>query len=203
MAGATIATSAVPEAAGAPRQGPVVSAALVVMVQRGPALEQERARVELSKYQVKSARTRYWPRIGNISISRSGSGIGFYGFDDDKFDRPPSPAFPNGVDAFRYNTSCCQFSVSMTLWDNFAREDQMVSARINAENAQANLRDQTLGQQQQLAQYIGTLRTTEAQMQVQRLSLAAAEGMRDWGNTTMRVRCLQEYLDPSGGDWLR
>ena len=151
------------------------SAALVVMVQRGPTLEQERARVELSKYQVKSARTRYWPRIGNISISRSGSGIGFYGFDDEKFDRPPSPAFPQGVDAFRYNTSCCQFSVSMTLWDNFAREDQMVSARINAENAQANLRDQTLGQQQQLAQYIGTLRTTEAQMQVQRLSLAAAE----------------------------
>ncbi|HEX4904234.1 MAG TPA: carbamoyl-phosphate synthase large subunit, partial [Acidimicrobiales bacterium] len=33
-------------------------------------------------------------------------------------------------------------------------------------------------------------------------ALAAAEGMRDWGNTTMRVRCLQEYLDPSGGEQL-
>jgi carbamoyl-phosphate synthase large subunit len=33
-------------------------------------------------------------------------------------------------------------------------------------------------------------------------ALAAAEGMRDWGATTMRVRCLQEYLDPSAGEQL-
>ena len=33
-------------------------------------------------------------------------------------------------------------------------------------------------------------------------ALAAAEGMRDWGNTTLRVRCLQEYLDPSAGEQL-
>jgi len=151
------------------------SAALVVMVQRGPALEQERARVELARYTVKSARTRYWPRLSSINISRQGNGVGFYGFDDNKFDRPPSTENPRGVDAYSYNTSCCQLSVSMTLWDNFAREDQFVSAKINAENAQANLRDQQLGQQQLLAQQIGTLRTTEAQMQVQRLSLAAAE----------------------------
>ena len=136
------------------------SAALVVMVQRGPVLEQERARVALAKYGVKSARTRYWPRLSSFTISRQGSGAGFYGFDNLEYG---------------YNTSCCQVSVSMTLWDNFAREDQMVAARISAENAQANLRDQQLGQQQLLAQHIGTLRTTEAQMQVQRLSLAAAE----------------------------
>ncbi len=136
------------------------SAALVVMVQRGPALEQERARLELARYGVKTARTRYWPRVSSLSISRQGSGLGFYGYDD----------LP-----YRYNTSCCQLSISMTLWDNFARENQMVSARIAEDNAEAALRDQTMGQQQQLAQYIGTLRTTEAQMQVQRLSLAAAE----------------------------
>ena len=163
------------------------SAALVVMVQRGPALEQERARVELARYTVKSARTRYWPRLSSINISRQGNGVGFYGFDDRKFDKvatpdcPPLPATqPPGcgqdrVDAYSYNNSCCQLSVSMTLWDNFAREDQFVSAKIAAENAQATLRDQQLGQQQLFAQQIGTLRTTEAQMQVQRLSLAAAE----------------------------
>jgi outer membrane protein len=136
------------------------SAALVVMVQRGPALEQERARVELARYGVKSAKTRYWPRLSSLTISRQGSGAGFYGFDDL---------------GYNYNTSCCQISASMTLWDNFAREDQLVSARIASDNAQATLRDQQLGQQQLLAQQIGTLRTTEAQMQVQRLSLAAAE----------------------------
>ncbi len=151
------------------------SAALVVMVQRGPALEQERARVELARYAVKSAKTRYWPRLSAINVSRTGSGVGFYGFDDEKFDRAPSAQFPRGVDAFAYNTQCCQISLSMTLWDNFAREDQMVTARIQSDNAQATLRDQQLGQQQLLAQQIGTLRTTEAQMQVQRLSLAAAE----------------------------
>ena len=136
------------------------SGALVVMVQRGPVLEQERARVELARYSVKAARTRYWPRLSSLTISRQGSGPGFYGYDD--------------LD-YNYNTSCCQISVSMTLWDNFARENQMVSARIAEDNAHATLRDQELGQQQQLAQHIGTLRTTEAQMQVQRLSLAAAE----------------------------
>jgi carbamoyl-phosphate synthase large subunit len=33
-------------------------------------------------------------------------------------------------------------------------------------------------------------------------ALAAAEGMRDWGSTTLRVRSLQEYLDPEGGEQL-
>ena len=150
------------------------SAALVVMVQRGPVLEQERARAELARYNVKSAKTRYWPRLSSINVSRQGSGIGFYGFDDEKFDRPAIGS-QRRVDAFGYTTSCCQLTLSMTLWDNFAREDQMINARIQADNAQATLRDQQLGQQQLLAQQIGTLRTTEAQMQVQRLSLAAAE----------------------------
>ena len=136
------------------------SAALVVMVERGPVLEQQRAQVELARYSVKSARSRYWPRVSSVNISRGGSGAGFYGFDD----------LPYG-----YSTQCCNISVSMTLWDNFARENQLVSSRIQVENAQATLRDQELGQQQSLAQWIGTLRTTQAQMAVQRLSLAAAE----------------------------
>ena len=137
------------------------SAALVLMVDRGPVLEQQRAQVELARYSVKSARTRYWPRVSSVNISRSGSGPGFYGFDDL---------------AYRYSeTQCCNISVSMTFWDNFQRENQLVASRIQAENAEATLRDQELGQQQSLAQWIGTLRTTQAQMAVQRLSLAAAE----------------------------
>ena len=137
------------------------SAALVLMVDRGPVLEQQRAQVELARYSVKSARTRYWPRVSSVNISRSGNGPGFYGFDDL---------------AYRYSdTQCCNISVSMTFWDNFQRENQLVASRIQVENAQANLRDQELGQQQSLAQWIGTLRTTQAQMAVQRLSLAAAE----------------------------
>ena len=151
------------------------SASLVLMVDRGPVLEQQRAQLELARYGVKSARTRYWPRISSVNISRSGNGIGFYGFDDHKFDRRPTAEDPNGVDAYSYSTQCCNVSVSMTFWDNFARENQLVASRIQVENAEANLRDQELGQQQSLAQWIGTLRTTQAQMAVQRLSLAAAE----------------------------
>ena len=137
------------------------SAALVLMVDRGPALQQQRAQVELARYSVKSARTRYWPRVSSVNISRSGNGPGFYGFDDL---------------AYRYSdTQCCNISVSMTFWDNFARENQLVASRIQVENAEATMRDQELGQLQSLAQWIGTLRTTQAQMAVQRLSLAAAE----------------------------
>ena len=137
------------------------SASLVLMVDRGPALEQQRAQVELARYGVKSARTRYWPRVSSVNISRGGNGPGFYGFDDLAYSYGP--------------TQCCNISVSMTLWDNFQRENQLVTARIQRENAEATLRDQELGQQQSLAQWIGTLRTTQAQMTVQRLSLAAAE----------------------------
>src|SRR5688572_29615195 len=57
------------------------SASLVLMVDRGPALEQQRAQVELARYSVKSARTRYWPRVSSVNISRGGNGPGFYGFD--------------------------------------------------------------------------------------------------------------------------
>jgi len=137
------------------------SASLVLMVDRGPALEQQRAQVELARYSVKSARTRYWPRVSSVNISRGGNGPGFYGFDDLDYSYGP--------------TQCCNISVSMTLWDNFQRENQLVNSRIQVENAEATLRDQELGQQQSLAQWIGTLRTTQAQMAVQRLSLAAAE----------------------------
>ena len=137
------------------------SAALVVMVDRGPALEQQRAQVELARYGVKSARTRYWPRVSSVNISRGGSGAGFYGFDD----------LPYTYQQWQ----CCNISVSMTFWDNFQRENQLVASRIQVENAEATMRDQELGQQQSLAQWIGTLRTTQAQMAVQRLSLAAAE----------------------------
>ena len=150
------------------------SASLVLMVDRGPVLEQQRAQVELARYSVKSARTRYWPRVSSVNISRSGNGIGFYGFDDHKFDRPATPT-SRAIDAYSYNTQCCNISVSMTFWDNFQRENQLVASRIQVENAEATMRDQELGQQQSLAQWIGTLRTTQAQMAVQRLSLAAAE----------------------------
>jgi outer membrane protein len=150
------------------------SAALVLMVERGPVIEQQRARVELARYQVKSARSSYWPRLGSISFNRQGSGPSFYGFDDEKFDRAAAPGRQR-IDGFAWRSSCCNISLSMTLWDNFRREDQLVASKIAVENAQAQLRDQELGQQQSLAQHIGTLRTTQAQMQVQRLSLAAAE----------------------------
>jgi outer membrane protein TolC len=137
------------------------SAALSALVDSGPAMQQSLASVATSEYSVKSAKFAYLPKLNGFSFSRSGSGTGAFGFDD-------SP--------FKYSSSqWMNFGISLQLWDNFSRENSMVSANISLDNARASLHDQKLAQQLSFLQLLGQLRTTEEQIKLQQSSIAYAE----------------------------
>jgi outer membrane protein TolC len=139
---------------------PIDSAMLFAIVDESPAVQQSRAQLALARSSVKTARSSYWPRINSFSFSRSGSGTGFYGYDENPF---------------AYSNSGYNFGVSMTLWDNFRRENSLVSSNIGVENAEASLRDQRMAQHQALSQWLGTLRVAELQLEVLTQSVLAAE----------------------------
>ena len=148
------------------------SAALVAALDQSPAIRTQELNLEVTRYQKKTARAAYWPRLSGLSWSRRGSGFGFYGFDE------VSPTAGNDVreDWWSYSHSyTTSLSISMPIWTGLNREDALVQARIAVENAEVSGRDQRAQLAVQLAQYIGQLRTTEAQIRLQELALAAAE----------------------------
>ena len=64
---------------------------------------------------------------------------------------------------------------SYTLWNNWGRESSTLSARIAADNAEANLRNERLLVRQNITQQLGALRTAEQQIVISRTNLVAAE----------------------------
>lgn len=138
------------------------SAALVAALDQAPTVESQKISLDLQKYSRKLAISQYWPRLSSLSWSRGGRGLGFYGLDD----------LPYTYERANYTTG---ITLSIPIWTNLNREDGLVSARIALENAEVGFRDQLAQLHVQLAQYIGQLRTTEAQIRVQELALAAAE----------------------------
>jgi outer membrane protein len=65
--------------------------------------------------------------------------------------------------------------VSYPLFNGLAREQDVVNAQVAEQNAVAEAQDAVLLAQQNLVSYIGTLRTTQEQIGIQQVSVAAAE----------------------------
>ncbi len=135
------------------------SAELATLAKNGPAVEQARAELDAAEESRKASKATYLPSL-SASYSRSGSGV------DSRFGLGPDP--------FSYNGRL-SFSLSYPIFNNFAREEQVVRAKVAEINAQASLRDTQLGAQESLTQYIGALRGASQRVAVQVASVAAAE----------------------------
>jgi outer membrane protein len=135
------------------------SAELAKLAQVGPAVQQAQASVDASREAVKASKATYLPSL-SASYSRSGSGT--------------DPRFGLGNDPFTYSGRLA-FSLSYPIFNNFAREEQVVRAKVSEVNAQAALRDTQLGQVQLLTQNIGALRGASQRVAVQAASVAAAQ----------------------------
>jgi outer membrane protein TolC len=133
---------------------------LVRLVEQGPAMENQRIAIERQRYALRTARWQYLPTLPSLSWSRSGSGVGFYGYDDLPYNYRHS--YTTGV------------SFSIPIWNNLSREQTLMSARMASDLAQVQYRDQRAGQLVSLNQQIGTLRTTQAQIDLAELQLMAA-----------------------------
>ena len=135
------------------------SAELAAFAKNGPAVEQARSQLDAAEESRKASKATYLPSL-SASYSRTGSGT-------DK-------SFGLGNDPFSYNGRL-SFSLSYPVFNNFAREEQVVRAKVAEINAQATLRDTQLGAQESLTQYIGALRGASQRVAVAVASVAAAE----------------------------
>jgi len=137
----------------------VDSAELARLAGEGPAVRQAEAQLAAARAGVKSARAPYLPTV-SAGYSRGGSGF--------------DPRFGFGSDPYNYQGSL-RLSLSYPLFNQFAREEGVVRARVAEDNAEAQLRDARLATQQQVVQAVGALRTAQQQVEIARASVAAAE----------------------------
>ena len=138
---------------------PLDTTTIVALAANGPAVEQARAQYAAARAVTRGAKGGYLPTVG-LNFRRNGSGF--------------DPRFGFGDDQLAYSNTW-SIGLSLPVFNNFAREDQLTRARVQEEIAEANLRDAQLLSRQNFVQQLGVLRTAEARVQIQQASVAAAE----------------------------
>lgn len=136
----------------------VDSVALERMALEGPAVRQAEMQVRAANAADRAAKSTYLPTI-RVNYSYNGNGTDPYGF---------------GTGQFLYGSNL-GFSLNFPVFNNFAREDQVVRARVAQDNAAAQFRDARLAARQSLVQQLGALRTAEARIRIQQASVLAAQ----------------------------
>jgi outer membrane protein len=135
------------------------SAALMSWALEGPNVRQSQAQLSAAEASKRSAKSAYLPTVG-ASFNFNGNGTGVYGL--------------NGSDQFPYSRAL-NLNVSFPIFNRYTRENNVALAQINAENAQAQIRDDRLLAQQTIITQIGLLRNDEEKMRVQQINVRASE----------------------------
>ncbi len=137
----------------------VDSAQLIALAMAGPAVRQAQAQVTSARMTVRTSRAGYFPTFSmNGSYSRQNT--------DAVFDWGAGPMSTN------YRVG---FNVSLPIWNQYQREQTLTNARVAEDNAEAQLRDAQFLARQNIITQLGTLRTAETRIMIQRASVAAAE----------------------------
>lgn len=137
---------------------PVDGVTLLQLAERGPAVGQAEGQFRAARAGVRVARSSYLPSV-DMSFRRSGSGFDqYYGI---------------GGGSLAYSRTL-SFGLNFPVFNNFAREDQIVRANVQEDVAEAQLRDARLLARQNLIQQLGALRTAEERIRIQQASVAAA-----------------------------
>jgi outer membrane protein len=135
------------------------SAMLLQFAERGPAVRQAEAQFRAARAGVRVARSSYLPSV-DMTFRRAGSGF--------------DPYYGIGPGSLEYSRTL-SFGLNFPVFNNFAREDQIVRANVQEDVAEAQLRDARLLARQSLIQQVGALRTAEERIRIQQASVAAAQ----------------------------
>ncbi|MBA2683008.1 MAG: TolC family protein [Gemmatimonadaceae bacterium] len=142
--------------------GPTVeidSTKLVQLANVSPAVQQAQAAQVAAQAQYRAAHAPYFPNI-SVAYNRS------------RYHSDSSFNFTHG--GYNYSGTL-RFTVSYPLFNGLTREQDVVNADVARQNAEALAQDAALLAQQNLVAYIGTLRTAEQQIEIQQVSVVAAE----------------------------
>ena len=137
----------------------VDSTMLAQLAGTGPTVRQQEATLRSTQIAQRSSKAFYFPQL-SLSYGRNGSGF-------DKY-------FGIGGGSLSYSKSL-SLSLSYRIFDGLSRENGVVAATIGEQNAEANLRDTRLAQQQSLVTYLATLNSTQEQMRIQQAQIGLAE----------------------------
>ena len=125
----------------------------------GPAVRQAAAAVDGARAALRGMWTSYLPSV-TASYSRGGSGTG--------------TGFSLSNDDFSYS-GALRLSLSLPIFTQFQREQQVTQSQVARENAEAALRDARLTALASLTQSLGTFRAAEERMVIQAATVQAAE----------------------------
>lgn len=129
------------------------------LVESGPSVRQAQARLVAARAAHSASRTTYLPSLG-ASYSYGGSGT--------------DSRFGFGGDPFDYSGSL-RLSMSVPLFNQLNREEQIVRARVAVDNAEAALRDARLAALEDLATALGAYKRAAQSVAAQTASVAASE----------------------------
>lgn len=135
------------------------SAALEQLAESGPGVRQARAQLDASRGSRRAFLTPYLPTIS-----------AYYSYRTSK----SSPTFDWGGGPASKSTNY-GFQLNYTLFNNFGRELNLMSATVAEDNAEAGLRDARLASRENVAQYLGAFRTATQTIELQLLQIAAAQ----------------------------
>ena len=134
------------------------STALASLLAQGPAVQQAEAQLASARAAARTAKTPYLPTV-DLTYNKSGNGF------DKLYGLGGSPlAYTNNFNV----------RLSYPLWNNYQREDALNRARVQADVAEATVRDARLGAQQSFVQQLGALRTAQQRIALQQVSVDAA-----------------------------
>ncbi len=171
------------------------AAALEAMAANGPGVTQAQAQLDAAQAARRMSWASYLPSV-NASYSRGASGT------DEKF------GF--GADEYDFNGSL-RLSISLPIFNQLQREEQVVRAQVAVENAEAALRDAKLAATQSLTQALGDYRLNAERVSALAASLEAAEEdlrvqqqrYAAGGSTLLDVLTSQTQLNQARHDLIR
>jgi len=137
----------------------VPSDSLRALAEGGPSVRQAKAELDAARAMKWSAWTDYLPSL-SASYSRGASGA--------------SNDFGLGADSYNYS-GVFRLSVSLPIFDQLGREEQVVRTQVAADNAEASLRDARLAALQSLVGALGAFRSAGQRIVAQTASVEAAE----------------------------
>lgn len=169
--------------------------ALGALAAASPLVQEAAASRDAARAAARASWTDYLPSL-SASYSRSGSASG------------EDPTFAG--DELDYNGSL-RFSLSLPIFNQFAREQQVAQARVNARNAEAALADARLAAVETMTQALGALRSSDERIAAQTATVAAAEEdlrvqqqrYAVGGSTLLDVLTSQTQLDQARRDLIR
>src|SRR4051812_27533216 len=130
---------------------PIDSGSLAGMLDEGPLVRQAEAQLASAQVSVRSARAPYLPTV-DLTYSRSGNGFDkYYGI---------------GGQSLAY-TNNFAIRLAYPLFNNYQREDALNRARVQADVADATVRDARLAAQQNFITQLGALRTAQQRIALQ------------------------------------